>query len=228
MQFGFMPERGTIDAVFILRRMQEEYHTKGRKLYMCFLNLEKAFDRVPRKVLEWALRKKGIPDVLVRSVMSLYEGAKARVRVDYELSEEFEVKVGMHQGFVLSPFLFAVVVDVVTEFAWEGALNAFLCADDLVLMSEAIEGLRNKLLKWKEDFESKGLTVNLGKSKVMVSGSITKDGMSRSNQCGVCSLTVKANTIFCVWSVANGSTVDVPERTMWLQGFRGILHAENV
>ena len=49
--------------------------------------------------------------------MSLYEGAKSRVRVDSELSEEFVVNVGMHRGSVLSPFLFAVVVDVVTEFA---------------------------------------------------------------------------------------------------------------
>ena len=39
-----MPERGTIDAVFILRRMQEEYYAKGKKLYMCFVDLEKAFD----------------------------------------------------------------------------------------------------------------------------------------------------------------------------------------
>ena len=46
-----MPERGTIDAVFILRRLQEEYHAKGKKLYMCFVDLEKVFDRIPRKVL---------------------------------------------------------------------------------------------------------------------------------------------------------------------------------
>ena len=51
MQFGLMSERGTIDAVFILRRMQEEYHAKGEKLHMCFVDLEKAFARVPRKVL---------------------------------------------------------------------------------------------------------------------------------------------------------------------------------
>ena len=74
------------------------------KSCMCFVELEKAFDRVLRKVLKWALRKKGIPDVLVRSVMSLYEGEKTSVGVDSELSEEFEVKVGMHQGSVLSPF----------------------------------------------------------------------------------------------------------------------------
>ena len=101
MQFGFMCERGTIDAMFILRRTQEEYYSKGEKLYMYFLVLDKAFDRVPRKVLEWATRKKGIPVVLVRSVMSLYEGARTRVRVDSEMSEEFEVNLGMHQGSVL-------------------------------------------------------------------------------------------------------------------------------
>ena len=85
MQLRSMPERGTIDAVFIIRRMQEEYHAKGKKLHMCFVDLEKAFDRVLRKVLEWAMRKKGLPEVLVRSVMSLYEEAKTRVRVDSEL-----------------------------------------------------------------------------------------------------------------------------------------------
>ena len=68
------------------------------------MDLEKALTRVPRIVLEWAMRKKGIPEVLVRSVMSLYERAKTRVRVDSELQEEFEVKAGMHQGSVLSPF----------------------------------------------------------------------------------------------------------------------------
>ena len=46
MQFGFMPGKGTIDAVFILRRLQEEYLDKEKKLYMCFVDLEKAFDRV--------------------------------------------------------------------------------------------------------------------------------------------------------------------------------------
>ena len=52
-----------------------------------------------------------------------------RVRVDYEFSEAFEVKTRMHQGSVLSPFIFAVVVDVVTEFAREGALSELLYAD---------------------------------------------------------------------------------------------------
>ena len=59
-----------------------------------------------------------------------------RVRVDSELSDEPEVKVGIHQGSVLSPFLFAVVVDAVTGFDREGAQSELLYADDLVVMSE--------------------------------------------------------------------------------------------
>ena len=66
-----------------------------------------------------------------------------RVREDSELSEEFEVRVVMHQVSVLSPFVFVVVVDVVTEFAREGAQSELLYADGLVLISETIYGLMN-------------------------------------------------------------------------------------
>ena len=65
---------------------------------MCLVAVEKAIDRVPRKVLEWAMRIKGIPEVLVSLVMSVYEGDKTRVRVDSELSVGCEVKVWMYKG----------------------------------------------------------------------------------------------------------------------------------
>ena len=51
MQFGFMPGRGTTDAIFILRQLQEKHLAKNKKLYFAFVDLEKAFDRVPRKVI---------------------------------------------------------------------------------------------------------------------------------------------------------------------------------
>ena len=99
---------------------------------------------------------------------------------------------------MLSPFHFAVVVDVVTEFAIEGTPSELLYVDDLVLMSETIKRLRNKFLKWMEVFQSKGLKVNLGKTKVC--GSITNEGLSKIkvDPCGVCSLTAKANSVLCV------------------------------
>ena len=84
------------------------------------------------------MRKRGIPEGMVRALMNLYEGAKTRVRVGLELSEDFEVKVGVHQGSALSPLLFAIVVDVITERARNGLMSEMLYADYLVLTSETI------------------------------------------------------------------------------------------
>ena len=81
----------------------------------------------------------------------------------------------------------------------EGTQSELLYADDFVMMSEIIEGLRDKFLTWKEAFESKCLKVNLGKIKVMVSSGIIQDNLSNSkvDQCWVCSLRVKASSVLC-------------------------------
>jgi len=79
MQFGFMKGKGTTDAIFIVRRMQEKFRAKGKKLYFAFVDLEKAFDRVPREVLRWAMRKLGVEEWLVSAVLSMYTGAKTAV-----------------------------------------------------------------------------------------------------------------------------------------------------
>ena len=105
---------------------------------MHFVDLEKAFDRVPKKVLEWAMRKKEIPEVLVRSVMSQYKGAKTKVRADFEFLEEFEDSVRMQQGSVLSPLL-SEVVDVVTEVSKVCALSELLYSNNKVLISKTIK-----------------------------------------------------------------------------------------
>ena len=68
MQFVYMPGRGAIDAVFILKRMHEEYLSKQKKFYMCLVDLKNAFGRVPRKVVEWAMRRKVIPETLVEQL----------------------------------------------------------------------------------------------------------------------------------------------------------------
>ena len=119
MQFGCMPGTGTADVLFVVRRMQEKYMDEKKKLQMCFVDVEKPFDRVARKMMEWSMRKKGPPEVIVRAVMSLHHGAKMKVRVGSELFKEFLVQVGVHQGSVLSTLLFAITMDVITENARE-------------------------------------------------------------------------------------------------------------
>ena len=111
---------------------------------MCFVDLEKAFDRVPRKIMKWAMRKKKVPEVMMKAVMSLYDGAKTKVKVGSGLSDEFFVNVGVHQGSVLLSLLFAIVVDAVTERMRDGSINEILYADDLILVGKTMKDLRHK------------------------------------------------------------------------------------
>ena len=66
MQFGFRSGRGTTDAIFIMRQMQEKFLAKKQDVWMAFVDLEKAYDRVPREVVWWALRKLRVDEWLVR------------------------------------------------------------------------------------------------------------------------------------------------------------------
>ena len=88
---------------------------------MCFVDLERAFDLVPSKFVDRAMKNIGIAEALVRAVMILYKGAKTEVKVGTHLSEEFEVNIGVHQGSVLSPLLFVSVVIVVVAKEIKGA-----------------------------------------------------------------------------------------------------------
>ena len=90
--------------------MQEKFRAKGKKLYFGFVDLEKAFDRVPREVIRSAMRKFGVEEWLVSAVMSMYTGAKMVVRKVYGNSNGFEVEVSKHQGSALSCLLFMIVM----------------------------------------------------------------------------------------------------------------------
>ena len=108
------------------------------------MDLEKEFDRIPRGVARWALRKLGVDEWLIRTLMALYTEACTVVRTDDRLSESFEVKVGLYQRTALSPMLFAAVMDVVSSESRSGLPSELLYADDSLL--------------------DKGLKVNTGKS----------------------------------------------------------------
>ena len=108
-----------------------------------FVDLEKAFDRVPREVISWAMRKLGVEEWLVSAVMSMYTVQKRWS--EQSNSKGFEVKVGMHQGSGLSPLLFVIVMEAISrEFrvalTWE-----LLYADDLTVIGETEEELIKRL-----------------------------------------------------------------------------------
>ena len=111
------------------------------------------------------------------------------------MKEEFSVKAGVHQGSVLSRLLFAMVIDEVTENARKGWMKQILYADDLVLMGKTMEELRENFDEWREAFESKGMQVNLGKTKLMVSGMEEETFHSKIDPCGMCGTRVMSNLV---------------------------------
>ena len=92
------------EGVLVLRRLSEKFRAKN-KLFFVSVDLQKAFDQMPREVIRFALRQKGVPEYLVNGVMSLYKGCKTASSVDGELSSSLSVKVGVHLGSTLSPLL---------------------------------------------------------------------------------------------------------------------------
>src|SRR3989442_14280020 len=80
MQFGFSPGKGTTDAIFIVRQVQEKFLGKQKELWMAFVDLEKAFDRVPHEVLWWALRHVGVEEWMVNVIKSMYDGVRTAVK----------------------------------------------------------------------------------------------------------------------------------------------------
>jgi len=199
MQFGFRPGRGTTDAIFIIRQVQEKFLAKNKELWIAFVDLEKAFDRVPREVLWWALRRLGVEEWIVIAIKALYEDATTSVKSTQGESKEFGVKVGVHQGSVLSPLLFSIVLEALSMVFKEGLPWELLYADDLALLAESKEQLLEKIRRWKVGLEERGLRVNIGKTKVMKCQ--LRNGLKDDcgdYPCSVCRGNVKRNSVKCV------------------------------
>ena len=136
-QLGFVPGRGTTGTIFVVRQLQEKYLATNKRLYIAFLNLEKAFDRVPQKVIWWALRKLGVEEWIVPLVQGMYVNALNHVCIGEGYSEEFEVKVSVHQGSILSQLLFINVLEALSREFLSGVPWEDVYADDLVIIAES-------------------------------------------------------------------------------------------
>ena len=92
MQFGFSPWKGTTDAVFIIQ-LQEKHLEMHKDLFFTFADLEKAYDRVPRDLVYWCLRRRGVPEKLVRLVEATYHGASTVMRTTHGRTDEIPSKL---------------------------------------------------------------------------------------------------------------------------------------
>nr|XP_049577496.1 glycine receptor subunit alpha-3 isoform X1 [Syngnathus scovelli] len=175
-QCGFHPGRGTVDQLYTLGRILEGAWEFAQPVHMCFVDLEKAFDRVPREVLWRVLREYGVPSQLIRAVRSLYHRCQSLVRISGSKSDSFPVRVGLRQGCPLSPILFIIFMDRISrrsrgvEGVRFGDLSiAFLLfADDVVLLASSGRDLQLSLERFAAECEAVGMRVSTSKSKSMV------------------------------------------------------------
>ncbi|KAK3536896.1 hypothetical protein QTP86_027088, partial [Hemibagrus guttatus] len=156
-QYGFMPRKSTTDAIFALRILMEKYRDGQRELHCVFVDLEKAYDRVPREELWYCMRKSGVAEKYVRVVQDMYERSRTVVRCAVGQTEEFNVEVGLHQGSALSPFLFAIVMDQLSEEVRQESPWTMMFADDIVICSESREQVEENLERWRFALERRGM-----------------------------------------------------------------------
>ncbi|KAK3511538.1 hypothetical protein QTP70_009333 [Hemibagrus guttatus] len=166
-QYGFMPRMSTTDAIFALRILMEKYRDGQRELHCVFVDLEKVYDRVPREELWYCMRKSGVAEKYVRVVQDMYERSRTVVRCAVGQTEEFKVEVGLHQGSALSPFLFAIVMDKLSEEVRQESPWTMMFADDIVICSESREQVEENLERWRFALERRGMKVSGSKTEYM-------------------------------------------------------------
>ena len=170
-QHGFRPGRSTIDLVFALKMLYEKNWEFNNKVYLAFIDLEKAFDRVPRNILWNILGKEEyeIPIKLIKAIKSTYVNSLCRVKTQTDNNEWFRVTTGVKQGSVLSPILFILFMDYCAKLVMRKANGEiFGYADDLALISETEAELQRFLTVWDEELTTKGMKISREKTEVMI------------------------------------------------------------
>ena len=167
-KYGLMPGKGTTNAMFTLRMLMEKYREGQRELHCVFVDVGKACDRVPREELWYCMRKSGIVEKYVRLLQDMYEESETVViRCAVGTAESFKVKVGLHQGSVLSPFLFAVIIDRLTDEVRREPPWAMLFANDIVICEETRKEVEQRLESWRYASERRGIKVSRSKTEYL-------------------------------------------------------------
>ena len=125
-----------MEAIFLIRQVMERYREK-KDLHMVFIDLEKAYDKISMNVMWWALDKHKVPTKYVGLIKDMYNNVVTNVRTSDGDTDDFLIRIGLHQGLALSPYLFALVMDEVTRDIQGDIPWCMLFADDVVLVDES-------------------------------------------------------------------------------------------
>ena len=161
-------------------------HRKSKRIQknICFIDYTKALNCVDQNKLWEILNDMGIPDHLTCLPRNLHAGQEATVWTGHETTDWFKIGKGVCQDCILSPCLFNLYAEYITQNARLDEAQAGLkiagrnisnlrYADDTTLMAESEEELKSLLMKVKEESEKVGLKLNIQKTKIMASGPIT-------------------------------------------------------
>ena len=179
-QAGFKKDYPTVDHMFTLMAMIQKQFALNRKLYVACIDFEKAFDSISRKLLWPILLKNGIKGRLYKSVRSMYENVKARIRCGAKFTDYIKCTRGVKQGDVCSPVLFSLfITDLALAIINNGRhgvslssdfiqLVILLFADDMILLSETVIGLQTQLISLFSAASRLQLKVNMNNSNIVV------------------------------------------------------------
>ena len=171
VQAGFRKGRGTRDQIANICWIVEKAREFQKNIYFCFIDYAKAFDCVDCNKLWKILKEMGIPDHLICLLRNLYAGQEATVRTGHGTRVWFQIWKGVCQGCILSPYLFNLYAEYIMQNtgldeAQSGIkiagrnINNLRYTEDTTLMAES-EGLKNLLMKVKEESETAGLKLNI-------------------------------------------------------------------
>jgi hypothetical protein len=136
-------------------------------MHIIFIDLEKAYDKVPRNVICWALQKHKVSSKYITLIKYMYNNIVTSVRTSDGDTNDFPINIGLHQAWALSPYLFALVMDEVTRDIQGGISWYMLFADDVILVDESRTRVDQKLELWRRTLKTKGFRLSRSKIEYM-------------------------------------------------------------
>ena len=174
-QQGFRSERSCTYAVFVIRQIKEKSIEYNRPAFMCFIDLEKAFDRIQLEDVTQLLYDRQVPQNIIKTIENIYQANTIQARINGELTQKIEVNNGIRQGDSLSPLLFNIIMDelIIQVRKLKGykmgdrEIKILCYADDAVLIAESEDELQRLLHQFNTTAKKFKINISVTKTRAM-------------------------------------------------------------